>query len=96
MYLKPIYIVSHNGQYKTNRTNVARLWEVFKKEWGDQVLEISYQADEKDTEYTTISGISNYVKPTCKKAVRNRIQVHPKGNMDDFMTVFFDSISGKE
>jgi len=95
-YQKPIYIISHNGKYKTNKTNVARLWEVFKKHWGEKPLQISYQADEKDTEYTTINGISNYVKPTCKKAVRNRILVHPVDSMDDCMAVFFDSVGGIE
>ena len=96
----PIYIISHNGQYLTNRTNAKRLWELIEEIFGEREIEICYRAEEGDTEYTVIPARYQKLKSTCQIAHRNRIVIREADDQDipfnEWLTIMFDQIGGEE
>jgi hypothetical protein len=94
---RTIYIVSHGKTYKTNKTNVTRLWEVFECEWGKQELEIAWQKNEKDEYYETTPARKHKIKKLCQDAVGNKIYIYPVGEFyEDGMAIWQDVIGGRD
>jgi hypothetical protein len=101
MTTRYIYIISHNNKYLTNRTNVARLWdvvlEIFKSYDNPMGLWISYQKNVEDEHFTTVSARRQKIKQICIDAIGHSIRIHPNEHdmKTDRLTVYRDAIGGQ-